>query len=403
LQSVVDFIKLNGKQDGEAYTTRVIRTLTRNELCDEEKGAVDLPLNTTKRELYEKHCFDRGWAIKSDNMGRYLKVKNSVSHQEDDIFWPSGAVPIEVCSWFSFTDIWKTHCSNIRIRRPWNDTCGKCTVFRNAFSYHKMRKKTDQRSMDELEEDDDDLPELSDLVAVEDTTSAAPLFKDDDVVGEMAKSFLGDDCIEQEKILEATVNHVLQANGMRHFVQHATESKVHCRCEEVPHKDREYVIVCDYVQNMPLPHYGGEQPWDIYYFSPLTINLFGIVDLSITPNKLNCYAYREFTAKKGSNNVASLLMQDLFDKFWLRKGKPGKKLTVAMDNCGGQNNNNVVLRLAPYLVEMGYFKTVVFAFYVRGHTKNTCDRKFNQMKLKYHKKMFSPGRKLLKRSTPRTT
>jgi hypothetical protein len=77
-------------------------------------------------------------------------------------------------------------------------------------------------------------------------------------------------------------------------------------------------------------------------------------------------------------------MQDLFDNFWLRKGKPGKKLTVAMDNCGGQNKNNIVLRLAPYLVEMGYFKTVVFAFYVRGHTKNARDRTFNQMKLKYH-------------------
>jgi hypothetical protein len=61
----------------------------------------------------------------------------------------------------------------------------------------------------------------------------------------------------------------------------------------------------------------------------------GSVDLSITLNKLNCYAYREFTAKKGSNNVASLLIQDLFENFWLRKGKPGKKLTVTINNCGG--------------------------------------------------------------------
>jgi hypothetical protein len=38
---------------------------------------------------------------------------------------------------------------------------------------------------------------------------------------------------------------------------------------------------------MPLPHYGGENPGEIYYFSPLTINFFGIVDLSITSNKLN--------------------------------------------------------------------------------------------------------------------
>jgi hypothetical protein len=96
-----------------------------------------------------------------------------------------------------------------------------------------------------VEEDDDDLPDLSDRVALEDTAAAAPLFKDDDVVGEMANSFLDDDCIEQETILEAAGNHVCQAKGMRHFVQHTTESAVHYRNEEVPHADREYVIVCD--------------------------------------------------------------------------------------------------------------------------------------------------------------
>jgi hypothetical protein len=119
-----------------------------------------------------------------------------------------------------------------------------------------MRKKAEQSSMDEIEEDDDDFPELTDRLALEDKAAAAPLFKDDDVVGEMANSFLGDDCIEQEKIMEAAVNHVRQAKGMRHFLQHATESAVHCCCEEVPHADREYIIVCDYAQNMKLPHYG---------------------------------------------------------------------------------------------------------------------------------------------------
>jgi hypothetical protein len=142
---------------------------------------------------------------------------------------------------------------------------------------------------------------------------------------------------------------------MRGYVQAATERAKQCRENEVPHKERDYVLVCDYAQNMLLPYYGGEQPGEVYYFFALTINLFGIVDLSRTPNKFNCYAYREFTGKKGSNNVTSLLMQDLHDKFWLWKGSPGKSLTIVMDNCGGQNKNNVVLRLAPYLVEMGYF------------------------------------------------
>jgi hypothetical protein len=128
-------------------------------------------------------------------MGRYLKVKDYVSRQEDDMCWPSGAVSVEVCSWFSFTNIWKTHCYNIRIHRPCNDTCGEYTVFQNDFRYREMRKKADHSSIDEVEEEDDDLPEMNDCVALEYTADAAPLFKDDDVVGEMVRSFLGDDCI----------------------------------------------------------------------------------------------------------------------------------------------------------------------------------------------------------------
>jgi hypothetical protein len=56
-----------------------------------------------------------------------------------------------------------------------------------------------------------------------------------------------------------------------------------------------------------------------------------------------------------------------------------------MDNCGGQNKNNMVLRLAPYLVEAGYFKTVRFCFFIVGHTKNACDRWFNTLKMLYRK------------------
>jgi hypothetical protein len=137
---------------------------------------------------------------------------------------------------------------------------------------------------------------------------------------------------------------------------------------------------------MPLPHYGGEHPGEIYYFSALSIDLFGIVDISRTTNNLNCYVYREFTGNKGSNKVSLLLMQDLHDKFWIRKGSPGKSLMIALDNCRGQNKSNVVLRLAPYLVDMDYFLKFEFAFYIRGHTKNACNRTNNQMKSKYHKK-----------------
>jgi hypothetical protein len=135
----------------------------------------------------------------------------------------------------------------------------------------------------------------------------------------------------------------MQANVMRAYVQGVTSAACKCRNDEVPHAQRKYTVVCDYAQNLNMPHYGDEQPGEIYYFSALIINLFGIVDLSLHPNTLMFYAYCEFKGKKGSNNVASLSMQDLHEKFWLRKGCPGKKLTIAMDNCGGHNKNNVAL------------------------------------------------------------
>ena len=40
-----------------------------------------------------------------------------------------------------------------------------------------------------------------------------------------------------------------------------------------------------------------------------------------------------------------------------------------MDNCGGQNKNRFALYLALWLVECGYFKKVMFMFYIRGHKK----------------------------------
>jgi hypothetical protein len=64
---------------------------------------------------------------------------------------------------------------------------------------------------------------------------------------------------------------------------------------------------------------------------------------------------------------------------------PGGELNIIFDNCSGQNKNNYVLWLVPYLVEAGYFKTVNFIFLVVGHTKNACDRRFNNVKQVYNK------------------
>jgi hypothetical protein len=202
-------------------------------------------------------------------------------------------------------------------------------------------------------------------------------------VSNLAKYLLTSYCIRQEAVLDNAGFHVTQSRAMRGMVHYRAQEAIESLIALKRHDTRYRVLVCDYAQNINYPHYGGEQLGDIYFLSALTINLFGIVDLSVTPKKLNCYAYRESTAKKGSNNVASMLMHNFHEKNWLMKGNPGKRITIAMDNCGSQNKNNHVLRLAAYLVEMKFFLEVEFVFYVRGHMKNACDIIFNQMKLRF--------------------
>jgi len=110
---------------------------------------------------------------------------------------------------------------------------------------------------------------------------------------------------------------------------------------------------------------------------------FGIVDAAQSPEVLHAFGYTEGTALKGGNNVASILVHTLKSLGWLIPGEPAQRLSIIMDNCAGQNKNKMVLRIALWLVESGYFLTCEFIFYVRGHTKNMCDRMFNLLKKRY--------------------
>jgi hypothetical protein len=84
-----------------------------------------------------------------------------------------------------------------------------------------------------------------------------------------------------------------------------------------------YSMVCDYAQNLGLPHFGAEQPADIYYCSELTVNIFGIADVMQKPTKMRAYGYTEDQGGKRGNNVASLIMKGLADLGWIQQETPG--------------------------------------------------------------------------------
>ncbi len=138
---------------------------------------------------------------------------------------------------------------------------------------------------------------------------------------------------------------------------------------------------------MEMPGFGGNQLGDTYYFTPLSVYNLGVVDCAHVlsgetdqKNHMHCHVYYEGVASKGSNNVELLFLKILTDASIICENDKGGDLNIAFENCSGQNKNNTVLRLIPFLVELGYFKSMNFVFLVVGHTKNSVHKFFNVLK-----------------------
>ncbi|EGZ12224.1 hypothetical protein PHYSODRAFT_516866 [Phytophthora sojae] len=56
------------------------------------------------------------------------------------------------------------------------------------------------------------------------------------------------------------------------------------------------------------------------------------------------------------------------------------RLTVYADNCSGQNKNNYVIKFLLAQVHMGALQHVDYKFFVKRHTKNSCDRGFGHIR-----------------------
>ena len=84
------------------------------------------------------------------------------------------------------------------------------------------------------------------------------------------------------------------------------------------------------------------------------------------------YCYDETIAKKGSNDVVSML--DNFIESFVPKTV--SHLHIFCDSCAGQNKNYGMMRYLHYLVHVRKrFKSVIMTFPVRGHSYLECDKK----------------------------
>ena len=92
-----------------------------------------------------------------------------------------------------------------------------------------------------------------------------------------------------EKTIADAYRHVNNAKLQRALFNTKQQLAREDAQENKPHNECCYTLVGDYCQNMRLPHFGGQQPGDTYYYSPLNVNCFGIVD--VVTGKLYAHLY----------------------------------------------------------------------------------------------------------------
>lgn len=185
--------------------------------------------------------------------------------------------------------------------------------------------------------------------------------------------------LASENVILQVGRHVCIARRQRVLMQQVSESAKSSAAAESPHFNRVYTFVINYCQNMELPYFGGNQAGDSYYYTPLTVHCLGMVDVA-SNNHLYAHIYKEEDGKKVGDNVASLITKTVQHLGLLRDEDPGREPITVFDICPGQNKNNYVLWLVPYLVEGGYFWSVCFTFFIVGHTKNVAEHRFNDLK-----------------------
>lgn len=146
------------------------------------------------------------------------------------------------------------------------------------------------------------------------------------------------------------------------------------------------VLTMDFAKNLTLPS-AAETPSEWYFLSLISVSMFGIHDEH--QKKQTNFLYSERKGKKGPNEVISML-----DRYVDTREPSSRTLSVFADNCGGQNKNNFVLKYLVALAHTGLFKEINYNFFIKGHTKNSCDRGFGVIRRKIAKSTLYTMRQL---------
>ena len=161
------------------------------------------------------------------------------------------------------------------------------------------------------EDDDDDDDNNGDTAATTTEETPAPISIDqpESAATEVKEA--------REQLLLVAAKHVKMAREQRSLYRALVAEAVCDATDGKSHSERRYTFVVDNGQNMQVPIFNNEQPGSTYYFSLLSVYNLGMVDHAHVYNDgrisehVHCHVYNEAVAKKGSNNVASLIVKTL--------------------------------------------------------------------------------------------
>lgn len=148
-------------------------------------------------------------------------------------------------------------------------------------------------------------------------------------------------------------------------------------------RDDVHAMCFDFMQNLPLPCMPVQE---MFYLRKLWHYVFCVHSLG--DNKSTMYTYHEGVAKKGANDVCSMIN----DYIKTSVNEKVKTLYVFSDACPGQNRNQTMVRYFLSLTLMKRFNEIQVFFPTRGHSFLPCDRDFGVIKrvIRRHDRVYSP-------------
>eukprot|EP01028_Stygiella_incarcerata_P000041 TRINITY_DN1008_c0_g2_i1.p1 TRINITY_DN1008_c0_g2~~TRINITY_DN1008_c0_g2_i1.p1 ORF type:complete len:658 (+),score=136.82 TRINITY_DN1008_c0_g2_i1:96-2069(+) len=142
-------------------------------------------------------------------------------------------------------------------------------------------------------------------------------------------------------------------------------------------------LTFDFAESVRIPHY-AQEPASAFRKSLFQVYVFGISNDTSGEHRLYCIpeGCHVNEAPQSRNNIISML--DHYIRMFVPESVT--ELYLHADNCPGQNKSQYVMQYMAYLVAIGRFQKISYAFMMAGHTKCTTDGAFGVMKRAFYRR-----------------